>query len=376
MDFFKTQTFLGNFSFSLLFLIMLFFLIESNFKWISKFHFLAFFGIILANISLALLLVFRWAEQNHFPLSNLYESLIFLSWSFTTIHIILEKITNSKIIGIVISPISLFTNAFGNFSLPSEMQKASSLVPALQSNWLMMHVTIMMLSYAALITGSLFAFSFLIVTYFETKKSQKAIISYIPKRDDVKADLFLDNSRVYKENDANTENQLNRKFGDLVPSYNFAVSTFYPDILTSPSEIAECPAPNPKIVEGLLTKQSRKESQKNENSLKNYSKLSTTLDNLSYRTLGIGFPLLTIGILSGAVWANEAWGEYWSWDPKETWAFITWLIYAIYLHTRITKGWQGTKPALIASIGFIVVWVCYLGVNLLSKGLHSYGWVQ
>ena len=379
MDFFKTQTFLGNFSFSLLFLIMLFFLIESNFKWISKFHFLAFFGIILANISLALLLVFRWAEQNHFPLSNLYESLIFLSWSFTTIHIILEKITNNKIIGIVISPISLFTNAFGNFSLPSEMQKQSSLVPALQSNWLMMHVTIMMLSYAALITGSLFAFSFLIVTYFETKKSKKALMSYIPDwtlrpkdamltergvRDDVKADISLDNSKVYKENDTNTESQINRKLGDLVPSYNFAVSTFYPE------------APNQKIVEGLSAKQSKKESQKNENSLRNYSKLSTTLDNLSYRTLGIGFPLLTIGILSGAVWANSAWGEYWSWDPKETWAFITWLIYAIYLHTRITKGWQGTKPALIASIGFIVVWVCYLGVNLLSKGLHSYGWVQ
>ena len=97
---------------------------------------------------------------------------------------------------------------------------------------------------------------------------------------------------------------------------------------------------------------------------------------MSYRTLGLGFLLLTCGILSGAVWANEAWGSYWSWDPKETWAFITWLVYAIYLHTRITKKWQGRKPALIASIGFIVVWICYLGVNLLSQGLHSYGWVQ
>ena len=317
MEFFKIQTFLGNFSFSLLFLIMLFFLIESNFKWISKFHFLAFFGIILANISLALLLIFRWAEENHFPLSNLYESLIFLSWSFTTIHIVLEKVTNSQIIGVVISPISLFTNAFGNFSLPSEMQKASSLVPALQSNWLMMHVTIMMLSYAALITGSLFAFSFLIVTYFETQKSKK-----------------------------------------VLTSYSFTASTYYPKNTFDKPAIVTAP------------------EQKSDNSIKNYSKISTTLDNLSYRTLGIGFPLLTIGILSGAVWANEAWGEYWSWDPKETWAFITWLIYAIYLHTRITKGWQGTKPALIASIGFIVVWICYLGVNLLSKGLHSYGWVQ
>lgn len=352
MNFFKTQTFLGNFSFSLLFLIMLFFLIEANFKWISKFHFLAFFGIILANISLALLLVFRWAEQNHFPLSNLYESLIFLSWSFTTIHIILEKITNSQIIGIVISPISLFTNAFGNFSLPSEMQKSSSLVPALQSNWLMMHVTIMMLSYAALITGSLFAFSFLIVTYFETQKSQKALTSYI------------DTSAL-----------------TLLPLHPLGFGTQQKE----DKQMSGCELPNQKFDAeqgGLLIlpserkMRSTKESQINENSLKNYSKLSITLDNLSYRTLGIGFPLLTIGILSGAVWANEAWGEYWSWDPKETWAFITWLIYAIYLHTRITKGWQGTKPALIASIGFIVVWVCYLGVNLLSKGLHSYGWVQ
>ena len=106
------------------------------------------------------------------------------------------------------------------------------------------------------------------------------------------------------------------------------------------------------------------------------STLAQTLDNLSYRTLGLGFPLLTIGILSGAVWANEAWGSYWSWDPKETWAFITWLVFAIYLHTRLTKGWKGTGPALIAAGGFVVVWVCYLGVNLLGTGLHSYGWFQ
>ena len=108
----------------------------------------------------------------------------------------------------------------------------------------------------------------------------------------------------------------------------------------------------------------------------NTSTIAQTLDNLSYRTLGFGFPLLTIGILSGAVWANEAWGSYWSWDPKETWALITWLVFAIYLHTRLTKGWKGTGPALIATGGFIIVWICYLGVNLLGTGLHSYGWFQ
>lgn len=102
--------------------------------------------------------------------------------------------------------------------------------------------------------------------------------------------------------------------------------------------------------------------------------LAETLDNISYRIIGLGFPLLTIGIIAGGVWANEAWGSYWSWDPKETWALITWLVFAAYLHARITRGWQGRRPAILAATGFVVVWVCYLGVNLLGKGLHSYGW--
>ena len=102
--------------------------------------------------------------------------------------------------------------------------------------------------------------------------------------------------------------------------------------------------------------------------------LAETLDNISYRIIGLGFPLLTIGIIAGGVWANEAWGSYWSWDPKETWALITWLVFAAYLHSRITRGGQGRKPAILAAAGFVVVWICYLGVNLLGKGLHSYGW--
>ena len=107
--------------------------------------------------------------------------------------------------------------------------------------------------------------------------------------------------------------------------------------------------------------------------------LITKLDYLSYRFITLGFPFLTIGILSGAVWANEAWGSYWSWDPKETWALLTWFIFAIYLHNRLNNRdnmSQGEKPAIIASIGFLVVWFCYLGVNLLGEGLHSYGFFK
>jgi cytochrome c-type biogenesis protein CcsB len=103
--------------------------------------------------------------------------------------------------------------------------------------------------------------------------------------------------------------------------------------------------------------------------------LLQTVDIWSYRIIGLGFPFLTIGIISGAVWANEAWGSYWSWDPKETWALITWLVFAIYLHSRLLKGWQGEKAAFLGSCGFFVIWICYLGVNFLGKGLHSYGWV-
>ena len=84
---------------------------------------------------------------------------------------------------------------------------------------------------------------------------------------------------------------------------------------------------------------------------------------------------MTTGILSGAVWANEAWGSYWNWDPKETWALITWLIFATYSHSRMIKIWRRERSAFIGSMGFFIIWICYLGVNLLGKGLHSYGWI-
>ena len=104
--------------------------------------------------------------------------------------------------------------------------------------------------------------------------------------------------------------------------------------------------------------------------------LQDTCDDLGYRTLGLGFGLLTLGLISGAVWANEAWGAYWSWDPKETWALITWLVYAIYLHTRLSDEYSQGDSNRVAVAGFVVTWVCYLGVNLFGVGLHSYGFLS
>jgi len=112
---------------------------------------------------------------------------------------------------------------------------------------------------------------------------------------------------------------------------------------------------------------------KREGGLMDYLPASSLLDEVGYKTIAIGFPLLTIGIITGAFWANVAWGTYWSWDPKETWSLIVWLIYAAYLHARITRGWKGKKAAVLSIVGFLATVFCYLGVNLILSGLHSYG---
>ena len=96
------------------------------------------------------------------------------------------------------------------------------------------------------------------------------------------------------------------------------------------------------------------------------------IDDLTHKTIIFGFMWLTAGIITGAIWANEAWGTYWSWDPKEVWTLITWFFFALYLHTRIVKGWKGGRSAIIAILGFLAALFTYFGVNYLLSGLHSY----
>lgn len=303
---------IGNLSFVVLFSLMLWSWIQPFFPNLRAYTSVSTFGMSLANAALAALLVIRWVQAGHFPLSNLYESLLFLAWAFTALHLVcvgyLPKIDGGRDPGAFVSaltaPTTLLTYTFATFSLPKEMQQASALVPALQSNWLCMHVSVMILSYAALLFGSLFALVFLLVP----------------------------NSVKFQPTEPHSPSAI--VFEDGASASHSTLRSEYPQL----------------------------------------SPFGMRLDNYSYRILGIGFPLLTMGILSGAVWANEAWGAYWSWDPKETWALITWLVFAIYLHARVTRGWTGTGPAVIAACGFFTVWVTYLGVNLLGTGLHSYGW--
>jgi cytochrome c-type biogenesis protein CcsB len=316
------QSFLDNLIFLNLLVVTIIYwasLVYSNFNFLGK---VGFYGNLSANLLIFVLLGARWLNFGYFPLSNLYESLMFLAWGITFLSILVEDQSKIKIIGSITSPISLFISGFASLSLPESMQSPSPLVPALKSNWLMMHVTVMMLSYASLIVGSLLGIFFLVLIY--GKKDQ------------------------FNLQGSSYGNTFSKKTSGNVAFYKNEA------IFANTSLIAESPQ---------TTLQS------------NFTRLSLleSIDNLSYRAISFGFPLLTIGIIAGAVWANEAWGSYWSWDPKETWALITWLVFASYLHSRITRSWQGEKPAIIASIGFIVVWICYLGVNFLGKGLHTYG---
>jgi cytochrome c-type biogenesis protein CcsB len=344
MDLVTLQNGLDNLSFAVLFVTMLIYWGGAAFPQLPYFSALGTAGMMIANLCIAVLLGARWLEAGYFPLSNLYESLFFLAWGITTVHLVAENISRSRLVGIVTAPVAMGITAFAALSLPTGMQAAAPLVPALKSNWLMMHVSVMMLSYAALMVGSLLAIAFLVVTWGQDVALKGNSIGTGGFRDSRERLQQGNTFAIQKDPVVGTEQP--QKYPSI--EKNGWGQTAVLDLqVTSPSA-------QPLSLQRLS--------------------LAEKLDNVSYRIIGLGFPLLTIGIIAGAVWANEAWGAPWSWDPKETWALITWLVFAAYLHARITRGWQGRRPALLAAAGFVVVWVCYLGVNLLGKGLHSYGW--
>lgn len=331
------QGILDNTVFGILLLTVFIYWVGAAFRQIPYLPALGTTGMAIASLCSAALLAARWIEAGYFPISNLYESLFFLVWGVTTMHLVAESMGQSRWVGPVTAPVALGIAAFAALSLPEDMQHSAPLVPALKSNWLMMHVSVMMLSYATLMVGAVLAIAFLVVTRGQAialRGSSVGTGSYRRQR-------ALQNSEAPVEGLGQS--------ALITPLGEAAVGTAVLEKATIAT--SEALALSPQRLS-----------------------LAETLDNMSYRMIGLGFPLLTIGIISGGVWANEAWGSYWSWDPKETWALITWLVFAAYLHARITKGWQGRRPALLASAGFVVVWVCYLGVNLLGKGLHSYGW--
>jgi cytochrome c-type biogenesis protein CcsB len=263
-----------------------------------------------ANLCLTAQLVLRWWDSGHFPISNLYESLCFLAWACTLTQLLVERSWPSPLVPAAATPMALGCVAFASFALPDRLQEASPLVPALRSSWLVMHVSVIMVSYAALLVGSLLSL----------------------------AVLFTDRSNSLE-----------------LRSSSIGSGGYRQARLATAADGLDNTAPGMQLSSVAMP-------------------VVEQLDSLSYRTITVGFLLLSVGLVSGAVWANEAWGSWWSWDPKETWALICWLVYAAYLHTRLIRGWQGRKPALVAAAGLVVIVVCYIGVNLLGIGLHSYGW--
>jgi len=227
-------------------------------------------------------LVVRWLETHqtgygYVPLSNMYESLIFFSWTIVLIYLILEFKYQQKIIGVFITPFAFLAIALTSI-VPGIDAKITPLMPALQSNWLTIHVTTCFFGYAA------FAVSFGVSILY----------------------LIRDREGSPKEEGAK-----------WLPS-------------------------------------------------------TLVLDEINYKSIVIGFPMLSLGIITGAAWANYAWGSYWSWDPKETWSLITWFVYAAFLHARFTRDWRGRKAAILSIVGFVAVLFTYFGVNYVLSGLHSY----
>jgi cytochrome c-type biogenesis protein CcsB len=355
MDLVTLQGWLDNVSFAILFATMLVYWTSAAFPRLTLLASVGTTGMAIANLSMAALLTARWIEGGYFPLSNLYESLFFVAWGITAVHLLAEKMSQSRLVGTVTAPVAMGIAAFAALSLPDTMQKSEPLVPALKSNWLMMHVSVMLISYAALMVGSLMAIAFLVITRgqaVELKGSSVGTGSFRTGREKLKP--------IQLPNDDEIPTVTPDSSPQPEQSPSFAPASATTTVLEKPSVATAIHTAVTATPASTLSPQRLS--------------LADTLDNISYRIIGLGFPLLTIGIIAGAVWANEAWGSYWSWDPKETWALITWLVFAAYLHARITKGWQGRRPAILAASGFLVVWICYLGVNILGKGLHSYGW--
>nr|YP_009771544.1 cytochrome c heme attachment protein [Poecilanthe parviflora]QIT02329.1 cytochrome c heme attachment protein [Poecilanthe parviflora]QVX30374.1 cytochrome c heme attachment protein [Poecilanthe parviflora] len=315
MIFSTLEHILTHISFSVVSILIAIHLITSLVNEIVGFYDSPKKGMIITFLCITGLLVTRWIFSSHLPFSNLYESFIFLSWSFSIFHMI-QKQKNH--LSTIIAPSVIFTQGFATSGLLTEMHQSAILVPALHSHWLMMHVSMMILGYAALLCGSLLSVAILAITFRE-------VIQIVGKNNNI---FLLNESFSFAE--IKYMMNMNEK-NNVLQNTSYSSINFY------------------------------------------RSQFIQQLDQWSYRIISLGFIFLTIGILSGAVWANEAWGSYWNWDPKEIWAFITWFIFAIYLHTRKNKKLEGVNSSIVASMGFLIIWVCYFGINLLGIGLHSYG---
>lgn len=328
---------------------------------------LAIFGFVSQSTAL----IIRWINSYYFwsasnpesgvvesilrgaPLRNLYESLIFFVWSLILFHIFIEFKYKNRSLGAFVTPIAALALLFIDVSGTSK--DIQPLIPALQSNWLLFHVLLSFLGYAA------FAVSFgaaaaYIVMITESRR-EKTYIFW-----SVIVGIFLI-ILVCMGIDFLSLSAAER--AELIQSH-FLKSTFrsVSGGVVAATWVVSLSAIFALWYLGIGLKKV----------LAGLNLSPSMLDEITYKSIAVGFPLFTIGgLIMGAIWANSAWGKYWTWDPKETWSLITWFVYALYLHARFVGGWRGKRVAILSVVGFIAVIFTYLGVNLVLSGLHAYG---
>ncbi len=289
------------------------------------------------------------------PLTNLYESLIFFVWCLMLGYLVVEFKYKNRTFGAFITPVAGMALAF--IALTGMSTEISPLVPALQSNWLLVHVFMSFIAYACFAISFCTGLIYLILTTED--KSEPAYIFWSLTLGVLLVILgamgldFLKFHVAGQSPPASTANYLLkatfRSGSPVVAFVSFAASIGLVFAVWNWG--------------GLFRR-----------TLQAFGVQPGMLDEITYKSIAIGFPIFTLGgLIFGAIWADQAWGVYWSWDPKETWSLITWLVYAFFLHARLLRGWKGHKISIVAVIGFIAVVFTYLGVNLLLSGLHAYG---
>ncbi len=289
------------------------------------------------------------------PFSNLYESLILFTWTMILSYLIIEFRYKNRSFGAFVTPIAGLALLFVN--LTGMSKEIQPLVPALQSNWLIAHVILSFIAYGTFAISFSTALMYLILTtekrnegfyIFWTLSVGLFLIVLIAMALD-----FITFRIAFSTPDAFIKSYL---FRATFLNQSTAIAVF--------SWILAFGVLFVFWRFGYLLKRV----------LSSFSISIDALDDITYKSIAVGFPIFGLGgLIFGGVWAAQAWGTYWSWDPKETWSLITWLVYAIYLHARFMRGWKGKKIIVLAAIGFFTVIFTYLGVNLLLSGLHAYG---
>ncbi len=288
------------------------------------------------------------------PVSNLYESLVFFVWCLILGYLIIEFRYRNRSFGAFITPLAGLALAF--IEMTGMSKEIQPLLPALQSNWLLAHVTLSFIAY------STFGLSFgTALMYLIEKTERRTEPAYVFWTVSLGALVVL----LLAMGADFTKFHVLASTPEEMKSYLFR-ATFK----SGSTAVSMASWAGAAVIVGLIWRYGYLLKRV----VASFNVSAGLLDEITYKAIAVGFPVFTLGgLIFGAVWADQAWGVYWSWDPKETWSLITWLVYAFYLHARFMRGWRGRKVAVVAVVGFVTVVFTYLGVNLLLSGLHSYG---